>query len=89
MQDAMREAPASIKVSYEPVGTSGLICAYSSNLRGFRIHGKSLDELHYEAPIVASALVRELFGVECNYRWVGAKGSRLDKEPAFAELVCQ
>jgi hypothetical protein len=89
MQSAMKEAPSNIRVSYEPVGKAGLVSAYSADLKGFRILGKTLDELHHEAPIVATALVRELFGVDCNYRWVGPKGSHLAKEPAFAELVCQ
>jgi hypothetical protein len=86
----MIEAPASIKVSYESVGKVGLVSAYSSDLQGFRIVGRTLDELHHEAPIVAGALVREQFGVDCKYGWVGDKGARLAKEPAFAELaVCQ
>lgn len=85
----MNEAPSTIRVSYEPIGRAGLVAAHSADLRGFNIVGKSLEELHHEAPIVASALVHELYGVDCQYAWVGAKGSRLAKEPAFAELVCQ
>jgi hypothetical protein len=84
----MNEAPHSIKVTYEPVGSTGLISAVSNDLKGFRILGKSLDELHHEGPIVARALVQEMFGVDCTYHWTGEKGSRLAKEPAFAELVC-
>jgi hypothetical protein len=76
-------------VSYQPVGKAGLVSAYSDDLQGFRILGKSLDELHHEGPIVATALVREIFGVDCEYRWVGVKGAQLAKEPAYAELVCQ
>lgn len=83
----MNEAPHSIKVTYKQVGT--LIAAVSDDLQGFHVLGKSLEYLHSEAPIVAKALVRELFGVDCDYKWASEERSRLDKEPAFAELVCQ
>lgn len=83
----MREAPTHIRVTYEPLA-AGLISAVSDDLRGFRIVGKSRDDLHREGPIVAKALVSKLFGIDCSYRWVDPTGARLAKEPAFAELVC-
>jgi hypothetical protein len=84
----MAEAPNIIRVSYEETGSNGIVCAYSDDLVGFRIHGKSYDELHEDAPVVASALVRELYGVDCNYHWRQGVDV-LAKERAFAELTCQ
>jgi hypothetical protein len=84
----MKEAPSTIRVSYEEIGSHGIVCAYSDDLEGFRIHGKSLDELHTDAPIVATALAREIYGGECSYQWREV-GDVLAKERAFAELTCQ
>jgi len=84
----MKEAPNTIRVSYEEVGSHGIVCAYSNDLEGFRVHGKSLEELHEDAPAVATALVRELYGVECAYQWRDGAGI-LAKERTYAELTCQ
>jgi hypothetical protein len=65
----MKKAPHIIHIAYTPETASGMVCAYSDDLRGFRVYGKSDEELQREVPIVASAMVREIFGVDCDYHW--------------------
>jgi hypothetical protein len=86
--DEMSEAPSTIRVSYEEIGSNGIVCAYSHDLKGFRIHGKSYDELHRRAPIVATELARELYAADCSYHWRDGGVGVLAKERAFAELTC-
>jgi hypothetical protein len=83
----MNEAPTIIHVSYEEIGSNGIVSAYSDDLKGFRIHAKSYEELHRRAPMVATELARELYGVECSYRWRDGGTDVLAKERAFAELT--
>jgi hypothetical protein len=65
----MTNAPKSISISYETVGSHGLLCAFSDDLQGLRVVGRSREEVDREVPALAAALVKNVFGVEYDYRW--------------------
>ena len=69
----MSEAPSTIALSYDILGRSGLVVAFSDDLRGLYVVGRSKPELRRELPIAAGAFATEIFGEPCKYRWSGER----------------
>lgn len=65
----VKSAPQTIRITYQRHRETGLFCAFSDDLKGLLVFGRSLEELGNKIPSICDALIQEQFGEDCSYRW--------------------
>jgi hypothetical protein len=63
------QPPHIITLSYQRHSETGLMAAFSKDLKGLLATGRSFEELHEELPALIVDLVRRRFGVEVRVEW--------------------
>lgn len=61
--------PRSILVRYQRHQKTGLLAAYSEDLKGLLVTARSFDELNEELPVVIEDLIQKRFGAEVHFKW--------------------
>lgn len=64
----MTSAPHTIRISYQRHRDTGLLCAFSDDLKGLLVFGRTPEQLQSKIPPICNALVHELFGLDCRLR---------------------
>lgn len=65
-----------IRISYEQHADTGLLCAFSDDLKGLIVFGRTLSQLYEKLPAACADLVEAMSGDPVNYRWAGNDDSR-------------
>ena len=85
----MMNYPREIQLKFQRHTTTGLIAAFSDDLPGLLLTGRSHDEINREAPLVIAALIKERYGVnvevECESDAPVAPGFR-SEAPCLAHV---
>ncbi|MEO0690438.1 MAG: hypothetical protein AAFY51_09090 [Pseudomonadota bacterium] len=58
-----------IKISYQQHGDTGLLCAFSDDLKGLIVFGRTPSQLYEKIPAACADLVEAISGERPNYRW--------------------
>lgn len=62
-------APQTIRITYQRHQDTGLLCAFSDDLKGLLVFGRTPEQLHQKIPPICDALILEQFGHDCSYHW--------------------
>lgn len=61
--------PHSIRLSYQRHSETGLLAAFSEDLKGLLVTARTFEEIHDELPAVIADLVKQRFGVDVRVEW--------------------
>lgn len=72
-------APEQVNIVYRQHKETGLLCAYSADLDGLMVFGRTPDQLCAKLPLVVTELVKARTGERIEYHW-----SKDDREDEIA-----
>jgi hypothetical protein len=61
--------PHVIRLSYQRHSETGLLAAYSEDLKGLLVTARTFEEIHEELPVVIADLVKQRYGVNIRVEW--------------------
>jgi hypothetical protein len=79
----MDSAPQTIRITYQRHRETGLLCAFSNDLKGLLVFGRTEEQLQEKIPPICDALVREQFGQDCSYHWTSEDEEDEGVAPGF------
>jgi hypothetical protein len=65
----MTKIPDLIQISYKQHGDTGLLCAFSDDLRGLIVFGRTPAQLYEKIPAACEELVGAISGKAVCYKW--------------------
>jgi hypothetical protein len=65
----MTAAPRTIRINYQKHRDTGLLCAFSDDLKGLLVFGRTEEQLREKILPICDALVLAQFGLDCSYHW--------------------
>lgn len=71
----MALAPQTIRITYQQHRDTGLLCAFSDDLKGLIVFGRTPRQLQEKIPPICDALIQEQFGEDCSYVWAEEEGN--------------
>lgn len=74
--EAMQNTYEKIRISYKQHGDTGLLCAFSDDLKGLIVFGRTPSQLYEKIPVVCADLVQAITGEAHAYRWAGDESER-------------
>lgn len=76
--------PHVIRLSYQRHQQTGLVAAFSEDLKGLLVTARTFEALYEELPVVIADLVKQRYGMEIRVEWCDDE----PVAPGFGSVEC-